>query len=96
MDLAPLTLKEAQLMKKPVIATDVGGDKEMMDDGRTGFLVREGNAEDIIKRITDLLEDKQMAKDMGKNGAEFVKNEFNWERVTKNFLEIIKPFVSTN
>jgi len=96
MDLAPLTLKEAQLMKKPVIATDVGGDKEMMDDGRTGFLVREGNAEDIIKRITDLLEDKQMAKDMGKNGAEFVKNEFNWERVAKNFLEIIKPFVSTN
>jgi glycosyltransferase involved in cell wall biosynthesis len=96
MDLAPLTLKEAQLMKKPVIATDVGGDKEMMDDGKTGFLVREGNAEDIIKRITDLLEDKQMAKDMGKNGAEFVKNEFNWERVAKNFLEIIKPFVSTN
>ena len=37
-----------------------------------------------------------MAKDMGKNGAEFVKNEFNWERVAKNFLEIIKPFVSTN
>ena len=96
MDLAPLTLKEAQLMKKPVIATDVGGDKEMMDDGKTGFLVREGNAEDIIKRITDLLEDKQMARDMGENGAEFVKNEFNWERVAKNFLEIIKPFVSTN
>ena len=41
MDLAPLTLKEAQLMEKPVIATDVGGDKEMMEDGKTGYLVRE-------------------------------------------------------
>ena len=49
MDLAPLTLKEAQLMEKPVIATDVGGDKEMMKDKETGFLVREGNSDDIIE-----------------------------------------------
>ena len=35
-----------------------------------------------------------MAKDMGKNGAEFVKNEFNWERVAKNFLEIIQAHLS--
>ena len=55
MDLAPLTLKEAQLMEKPVIATDVGGDKEMMRDGQTGYLVREGNAEDIIEK--ELLKD---------------------------------------
>ncbi len=96
MDLAPLTLKEAQLMEKPVIATDVGGDKEMMQDGKTGFLVREGNPDDIIKRISDLLNDKQMAKDMGKNGLEFVKSEFNWEVIAKNFLEIIKPFVNRN
>jgi len=95
MDLAPLTLKEAQLMEKPVIATDVGGDKEMMLDKKTGFLVKEGNAEDIIKRVTELLENKQSAKDMGKEGARFVKEQFNWERVAKNFLDIIKPYIDT-
>ena len=95
MDLAPLTLKEAQLMEKPVIATDVGGDKEMMKDGKTGFLVEEGNAENIIQRITYLLKNKQVATDMGKNGAKFVKDEFNWERVAKNFLDIIKPHLSS-
>ena len=93
MDLAPLTLKEAQLMKKPVLATDVGGDKEMMKDGETGFLIREGNSEDIIKRVKELLENKTMVKEMGEKGKEFVTEEFNWERVTKNFLDIIKPFV---
>ena len=51
MDLAPLTLKEAQLMEKPVIATDVGGDKEMMVDKKTGFLVKEGDANDVNKKI---------------------------------------------
>jgi len=95
MDLAPLTLKEAQLMEKPVIATDVGGDREMMLDKKTGFLVKEGNADDIIKRVTELLENKQSAKDMGKEGVKFVKEQFNWERVAKNFLDIIKPYVDT-
>jgi glycosyltransferase involved in cell wall biosynthesis len=93
MDLAPLTLKEAQLMGKPVIATDVGGDREMMKDGKTGYLVREGHPEDIIEKINELLENKIKSKEMGEKGIEFVKDEFNWEKVVKNFLEIIRPFV---
>tara|TARA_B100000029_G_scaffold510727_1_gene602899 strand:+ start:143 stop:1201 length:1059 start_codon:yes stop_codon:yes gene_type:complete len=93
MDLAPLTLKEGQLMGKPVIATDVGGNKEMMKDGETGYLVREGHSEDIIEKINVLLENKIKSKEMGQKGIEFVKEEFNWEKVAKNFLEIIKPFV---
>ena len=95
MDLAPLTLKEAQLMEKPVIATHVGGDKEMMVDKKTGFLVKEGDANDIIKKLSRILENKQMATEMGKEGVEFIKKQFNWDRVAKNFLEIIKPYVKT-
>jgi len=93
MDLAPLTLKEAQLMEKPVIATDVGGDKEMMIDGKTGFLVKEGSSNDIIEKLSKLLEDEQMSEKMGKEGAKFVKEKFNWEFVAKNFLDIIKPYL---
>jgi len=96
MDLAPLTLKEAQLMGKPVIATDVGGDKEMMIDGKTGFLVREGDADDIIEKIRNLLEDRQTASRMGEEGTKFVRNEFNWEKVVRNFLKIIKPYVNSD
>jgi len=94
MDLAPLTLKEAQLMEKPVIATDVGGDKEMMLDGKTGFLVQEDNSEDIREKISDLLENKESSIEMGKQGAKFIKEQFNWERVAKNFLENIRPYVN--
>ena len=94
MDLAPLTLKEAQLMEKPVIATDVGGDGEMMIDKKTGFLVKEGNAEEIIQRLSELLKDTEFATKMGKEGAKFVKQEFNWEKVTRNFLDIVKPHVN--
>ena len=95
MDLAPLTLKEAQLMEKPVIATDVGGDKEMMMDKKSGFLVQEGNSNDIIEKLSKILADENLSKEMGKRGARFIKEEFNWELVARNFLEIIQPYVKT-
>ena len=93
MDLAPLTLKEAQLMEKPVIATDVGGDKEMMRDKKTGYLVKEGNSEDIVEKLRQIFDDPDLAQQMGKEGKEFVKTQFNWEFVAKNFLQIIKPYL---
>jgi len=93
MDLAPLTLKEAQLMEKPVIATDVGGNKEMMIDKKTGFLVKEGDYEGVIEKISYLLENKEIAQKMGEEGAKFIQEEFNWEKVAKNFLKIIKPYL---
>lgn len=86
MDLAPLTLKEAQLMKRPVIATDVGGVSEMMSDNTTGFLVREGNHEDLIEEITKLILDKELAKKMGHEGNIFVREKFSWEKIAGNFL----------
>ncbi len=95
MDLAPLTLKEAQLMGKPVVATDVGGDREMMVDGKTGFLLKEGNSKDIIEKISKILENELMAKEMGKEGTKFIKEQFNWELVAKKFLQIIRPYVNT-
>ena len=90
MDLAPLTLKEAQLMKKPVIATNVGGNPEMMIDGKTGFLVEQGNHEQIIARLSLLLADKELSKKMGNDGRKFIEDTFNWEFVTKNFIKVVK------
>jgi len=90
MDLAPLTLKEAQLMKKPVIATNAGGIPEMMDNGRTGYLVEEGNFKDLKTKILKLLNDKELSKSMGSEGQKFVLEKFNWKKIAENFLNNIK------
>ena len=95
MDTTPLSLKEAQLMEKPVIATNVGGNSEIMKDGETGFLVREGNQEDVIEKISLLLNDEELADKFGKEGCKFIQQEFSLEASAKNFLNIIKPFVKT-
>ena len=93
MDLAPLSLKEAQLMKKPVVATNVGGNQEMMVDGKTGFLVQQGSHQQLIDKLSLLLEDKDLAKKMGVEGRKFIEDTFNWELVTKNFIRNIESYL---
>lgn len=93
MDLAPLTLKEAQLMEKPVVATDVGGVGEMMQDNKTGFLVKEGDSADLINKFTLLINDRELARKMGANGRRFVEETFRWESSAIKFVDAIKPFV---
>ena len=95
MDLAPLSLKEAQLMKKPVVATNVGGNQEMMIDGRTGFLVEQGNHKQLVDKLSLLLEDKELAKKMGEQGRKFIEETFNWELVTKKFIKIAESYLQS-
>jgi len=90
MDLASLSLKEAQLMKKPVIATDVGGNPEMMKDGVTGFLVQKGNENEIIEKISLLLDDKQLSHRMGEEGRKFIEDNYSWDVIAKNFIRILE------
>ena len=89
MDLASLSLKEAQLMKKPVIATNVGGNPEMMRDNITGYLVEKGNHDDIIEKISLLLNDKKLSENMGNAGRKFIEDTYSWEIITKNFIRIL-------
>ncbi len=93
-DMSPLTLLEAQLMEKPVVATNVGGVSELMKDGETGFLVEKGNHQQLIDKITILLEDTNKAKEMGRAGRKFVADNFSWEIIGKKFLEITKKHLS--
>jgi len=89
-DMSPLTLQEAQLMKKPVVATNVGGIPEIMKDKETGFLVRKGNSEEWIEKLSLLINDEQKRKTMGENGRKFIEENFSWNIIAKEFLKILE------
>ena len=55
LDMLPRSLKEAMSMSRPAIATNVGGISEVLQDSKTGFLVREGTPEDVTEKILYLL-----------------------------------------
>jgi glycosyltransferase involved in cell wall biosynthesis len=89
-DMAPLTLQEAQLMKKPVLATRVAGIPELMKNNETGFLINEGDYEDWIDKIGLLINDQEKCKEMGEHGRKFVEDNFSWKVIVKKFLEDLK------
>ena len=84
------SILEAMLMEKPVIATNVGGIPEIINHQKTGFLVEPNDYEEIIKYIEKLFSDQNLVKKITKNALESVKDEFSWDTITKNFLEILK------
>ncbi|MDI1496063.1 MAG: glycosyl transferase family 1 [Cenarchaeum symbiont of Oopsacas minuta] len=89
LDMSPLTLQEAQLMEKPVIATKVAGIPEIMSDNNTGYLVGKDNAQEWIQSLSILLNDTKKSNMMGKMGKKFVEKEFNWEKITRDFVSSI-------
>lgn len=89
-DMSPLTLLEAQLMELPVIATNVGGIPELMVDGKTGFLLNRGDHAALIDKIDILLSDENKRKSMGKEGRKFVMDNFNWQKIAKDFVASLK------
>ena len=89
-DMSPLSLQEAQLMEKPVIATNVGGIPELMKDGETGFLIEKGNSKELFEKLSLILDNLEKSKEMGKKGRDFVKDNFNLDKICNDFLNHLK------
>ena len=89
-DMAPLTLLEAELMENSVIATNVGGIPELMKNEVTGFLVEKGDHKKWIEKISLLLNDSQKSKAMGTAARKFVVENFSWSKIAKDFSTELK------
>ena len=92
-DMSPLTLQEAQLMQKPVVATSVGGIPELMQNNETGFLVEKQNSDEIIEKISTLVNNDDKRKQMGILGRSFIEKNFNWEIIAKRFSDILNSYL---
>jgi len=75
---------------KPVVATDVGGAREAVAEGETGFLVSSDDDKSMGARILELLENPERAKQMGEMGRQIVETRFSTEaqlRKTEDLYE---------
>jgi PEP-CTERM/exosortase A-associated glycosyltransferase len=74
----PLKPLEAMAQGRLMVASDVGGHKELIQDGKTGVLFRAGSVGDLASKVVGLLKYEEGWERMKKNGRQFVETERNW------------------
>ncbi len=77
----PLKPLEAMAMGKLVIASDVGGLRELVTDGRTGLVFRAGDARDLAETCLAALADPRRAAALGREARAYVERERDWSRI---------------
>lgn len=87
-------IMEAMLAGLPVVATNVGGNNELISDGETGFLCPSNDAMVLAKRVIMLVNNDKESKRMGRNGRKKILNEFGIHKMIKMtekvYLDILK------
>ncbi len=81
----PNVVLEAMAVGKPVVATDVGGTREVVEDGVTGFLVPPRDPRALAEKILWLLDHPEAAEKMGLEGRRRVENFFSLSRMQESF-----------
>ena len=80
---------EAQLMAKPVIATNIGGLKESVLDRETGILFPNEDIDALGLAIIKLLKNKDLAYEMGQKGRKRIEEFFDWSKQIEKVKELI-------
>jgi len=91
----PLKPLEAMAMGKVLVASDVGGHKELIQDGKTGLLFKAGDAKDLAEKIQLILKDREFEAELQKTGYSWVKQFHTWEATTavyRNIYEKLNVF----
>jgi glycosyltransferase involved in cell wall biosynthesis len=83
----PLSIIEAQFFKKPVVSTDVGGVKDILENGKTGFVIQKDNEEAFCEKITELITDEDLRVRMGEEGFKLAEQRFSKQKEVERTKE---------
>ncbi len=85
---------EAMAMNKPVISTNIGGPKEIIENNVDGFLIEPNNPKALSDKILDLLSNKILIDKIGKNARKKVVSSFDSKITSNNIESVYKEFLS--
>ena len=90
----PVVLMEAMAMEIPTVSTYVSGIPELIEDGHSGLLVKEKDAEALADALQRLLEDDELRTRLGKNGRQKVIEEFNIDRSAAQLATLFERYLT--
>lgn len=89
----PLAILEAMGFAKPVIATAVGASPEIINDFKTGILVKPANTDELYEALNKLLGDISLRDKLGENAKIFVRENYSVEKMVSAYKEVYEEVV---
>ena len=88
-----LTVTEALWKRTPVVASNIGGIPLQITDGENGFLASPWDTQDFADKITHILQNPDLAKDMGSKGRRIVRENFLITRLLSDYIDLLKQIL---
>lgn len=85
---SPVKLFEYMGMEKPIVASDIGQQSEVIQNKVNGLLCEEGSAEDLANKVYQIYIDKDTAIKIGKEARKLVIDKYNWKANAQNVIDI--------
>jgi PEP-CTERM/exosortase A-associated glycosyltransferase len=92
----PLKPLEAMAQGRVVVASDVGGHRELIRDRETGSLFEAGNPAALASAVLELLHDRDRAASMRARARRFVETERSWAASVRRYAEVYGPHLNAN
>lgn len=89
-----ITVLEAMASALPVIASNVGGNPELVEDGLTGVLFTSNDESELAKGIRSLLNKPDMMKTLGFNGRRKIIARYSLDRVAQQYAALYRPIIA--
>jgi len=81
-------IAEAMAYARPIVATRVGGIPELVDDGRSGYLVDRGDIKEASRMLVELVHKPELRTKMGQTGKAIVESNFSLQKNVHELLSL--------
>lgn len=84
------TILEAMAVARPIIATKVGGNPEIVKDGITGILIAPRNPKELADSIINLSANRELCRNLGDSGRNLINEKFSLQRMVQEYGDLYK------
>lgn len=84
----PSSVLEAAAAGLPIVATNVGGTREIILDGDHGILIEAGDVEGMALAINSLLDDGKKREEMGQKVRNYIRRSFDWKAISMQYIDL--------
>ncbi|HYV36790.1 MAG TPA: glycosyltransferase [Gemmataceae bacterium] len=91
----PVVVLEAFAARVPVVGTAVGGVPEVIENGRSGYLVPAGDAAALADKIGQVLRDDDVRREMGQRGRQRMEEQFTFAAQSVQYQRLFEQLVDT-